>query len=787
MRAFPFLLRASLAALPFFLSLVGSTWAGQAGPQDPASRPVLRHILPEKSLDLVLRRGNLQILSWKDLTRIMREGLTARKLAKKNQTSKRDLAQAQRTPYRFDQFEVKAIQRQDGEDVHLEILAEIVTEAPEARIVPLIGSGPIPSGFSARKSGAPSPGTQLVPVDGGWGVLLEGLGRWKLKLEAWTSVTQKGHLRQVQVAIPPVPGAVGQITLPGGDLDVFMDPAPETERLKATSKTTRTRARIPPGTPFQAHWFPRDTGLPEQAGKQEVPALPKSGLRKLGARVFSTWSQTLVLGQGRMDALVRLDLEIHRTPISLIQVRFQGNLENLECAQDPRLIEEVRAVPGGLDIFLRGSRMGKLPLNLSYRYRDPQGRPSFQLTVPRLRVENAYSERSFLWVGRSTNVEIAATLKGRIEAATDGTLPSFRHHPAASDPLMRFRLEDNQASLSLKVERFPDAPVTTRVADQMVATTQLARRGRAKTSVELQVRDRRRVPLLFQLPKGARVTGFWRDGTQIPSPPLSDEGYRIPLQAEGETKEEANLRVTYQQDLPEGALGNFGKGQLSLAHFDTPIMELTWTLTPPEGYSLHSPHPTGMRHGNGIRIQRRLLVSGSAPSQVRTSFRYLSPVARDLSRMVALGIGLLTGWLLCALLVGSAPFSAGIGLLAPGLISWFFSEPEALFLCLEGILAAFCLGLLLGLRHWWESRRVRKLHRLLLRTELVERMITLRRKLTDEIAKVAPKKEPTLKEAVTNNEREGEPPASEPEDPPPPPKPAPSKSSSSKRNRKGRK
>jgi hypothetical protein len=267
--------------------------AGAAG-TDPAEMPVHRHLLPPHALELLLGQGEVRLLPWAEFTRLLTEGAAARR--KLDQTREAAAAEArQLLPFRFESLQVDAHQAADGEDARIEIRAEVTVEGERWQAIPLIGAGSVPSQLAGTRKGDEGARAHLIALDGGYGALVPTPGRWSLSLTAYTPVVRRGHLRTLAVAVPPVPGAIGTASLPGADLEVVMEPAPETQILGVAEGRTRTRAPLPPGSPFQVHWFPRDAGLEGTTSAEGESELGAAGLRAMGPKLFSTIAQTLVL------------------------------------------------------------------------------------------------------------------------------------------------------------------------------------------------------------------------------------------------------------------------------------------------------------------------------------------------------------------------------------------------------------------------------------------------------------------------------------------------------------
>lgn len=742
--------------LAAWLLVVGAAAAPARG-LDPAEMPVHRHLLPPGALELLLAQGEVRLLPWTELVHLMEEGArTRRQREEARQTeaaAARDLV-----PFRFESLTVDAHQEQDGEDALLKLRAEVTAEGEGWKVIPLLGAGPVPAALTVRREGDAGARGYLVPLEGGYAALLPGAGRWSLELEAYAPVLRKGHLRTLAVNLPPVPGALGSASLPGADLEVLMDPAPETQVLGVAEGRTRTRAPLPPGSPFQVHWFPRDAGL-ETGGQEGEAELAGAGLRALGPRLFSTVSQTLVLGHGRMDALVRLDLEVLRAPVSRVQVRADGTLENLECVRDPSLVERVDTTADGLSVEFKGGRQGHLSLTFTYRFRAPASSPSFEVTVPRLRVVDAASERSYLWVGRSTNVRIEPSLEGMVEELGDDGSARFPAHPAAPEPLNRYRLGDPEARVKLAVQRYPDAEVTTRVIDMMRVTTEFTGAGRTRTTAAFTVRDRRRAPLRVGLPPDAVPTGFWRGGQRVH--PAVDAGgvFSLPLRDDGGgVAEEVAVRIDYHREAPGGRFGQWGQASAELLRVDAPVMDLDWTLEPPQDYRLRSrSRSTRADHRGALRVRRQMVTSSPDGDQaVRVTVGYASPRAREVERLLGALLGLVAGWLLCAVLVGRLPLPSILLLGIPEAVSWLWPELELMRLYRPGLETTLAAGVLVGLRRTWSTWRAARAARQRHAAEVTRSVVALRDRLSKAI------------------EEHGEPP---PPDTPPPPDPPPARAS----------
>ncbi len=717
----------------------------------PSKNPpsILRHILPASSLPLVLKQGQVEWIRWKKLAELLAAGSDS---SKNSAQSKNPNASSEKLPFVFSDLEISAQQVAEAGDAKILLKASVKVLKEGFRAIRILDASLTPTHFEARKRGDSRAKAHLLSDSQGYSILIGTPGTWSFELQAWAPITQNGHLSSLSVRFPPVPGAIGKAALLGETLEVFMDPAPETKITRVADGYTYSEAPLPPGAPFQVQWFPKDAGLiPEDLDPQSKVS-KGSGLESLGSHKTAHWTQALILGHASMESHVRLIAQVNRAPVSLLKIRLDGAYENLKVAPNASLIESVTPVAGGVDVILAGERQGKIPLDLSYRYRDPEGKPSFSLEVPRLSLENTWSETSYLWIARATNVAITPKLEGSVEPVSAGVGESLPPLPTRLEALLRYRIEDKDARVSLNVQRYPDAAgISTRVIDRVQAYTQLSRRGQAKTTVDLTIRDRVGAPLKILLPKGASPLLFQRNGTRI-QPNQEDDGtFNFPLREEGGgLSDSVRVVFSWTASVPSGPFSSVGRAQLELAHLNSSIMELAWQVVAPKGYELLSPKkeaPTG-----SVRFVRRL-VQPQAPKKARTiEVSYRSWQTRETLRVFKLLLGFLAGWILCAVLVGALPLAALAVLLALALVTNYSfqirgSDPIAL-----GLFASLSFGFWVGIRRaftLWNHRRKEKKEERQARKLVVE---TLRNKLRE---KIGPEPSPLPEDATATSASSG--------------------------------
>lgn len=700
---------------------------------DPADQPILRHVLPAEALDLVMAKGEVHVLAWSELEAILAKGRKAR--ADGGDEPAKDEA-----PFRLDGLDLDLVLEPGARHARLVLKTRLTVTAEGWRSIPLLGGEVTPGALkvSSPGSGKAAQGW-LVPAGGGWGVLVDGPGARALELEAFLPVERQGYLELLEARVPPVPGARARVVLPGKDLEVFMDPAPEAHLEATTDSSSIFRASIPPGSPLSVRWFPRDAGL--QGGDGDQAQVEAAGLEALETRGFATWAHTLVFGHGRLEARVALSLQVYRRPLDEVRIVVGEGIENLEIEEVPGLVERVEDLPDGKRILLRSRRAGTL--NLPMRYSIEKGSASFKVAIPRLRVQGAMGERELYWVGRATNVRLSTPSSAQFEPLAEGGFADFPAHPEVHDPLLRFQRVDQDATLEFEVERFPDAPgVLTKVIDRAVASTQVEAHGRATTTLQLWVRDRSGRPLPVWLPAGAEPTDFRVGGQRVDPPKQADGAYSLALRdAAREGGDQVRVELRYQH--PVATLGFLGSHQVPLARVGAPLTHLEWSVQPPSGYLVHSPTPRAKGRGQGLAWTRRAMPAGQGDHEpVRVSFRYATRSAHSLLRAFALLLGMWAGWLVCRVLVGALPLVSSLGLLVPlgflGVAPLSGVSPS----CAYGFLSALAAGTLVGLMRLVQVTRMRLELRRLKRQRTAASMKALRQQLDPALAKVRPDRDP---------------------------------------------
>lgn len=708
------------------LVLGGAAFPVGGAPLEPADAPVHRHILPPAALPLVLGQGDVEVVGWDQLQELLKKG-------RQERATKAHTPEKEDRPFDFQGLEVHAEEATPDGDARVTLEARLLVRTAGWRRIPILGQGPTPSEFRAKCAGSPAAQGHLVADGSGYAVLLREAGTWTLELTAWTPIQRQGHLRSLSLRVPPVAGAVGRATLHGENLEVFMDPAPETRLLGVSQGRTRVEAALPPGEPFQVQWFPRDAGLVPAKEDAETPEVGSDGLRELGTRIFAHFSEVLTLGHAGMQAQLSLEARVQRSPVSELKIRLQGEHENLEVVRDSHLIEAVRPVEGGVDVSLKGEHRGLVRLQLRYRYRDPEGHPSFSVEVPRPSLVGAWSQRRSIWIGRSTNVAVRPRLAGAVEPLDQDSSPGL---PGAHDALLRYAVEDPSASIHLDVERYPDAPgIATRVVDQLTVHTRLSTRRRTQTLLKLMVRDRRGAPIQLTLPEGATPLAFRRGGSRI-HPTIDDGVVNLPLTDETRRAggEVVVLEAEWLRELPGGALGHLDSVSLQLPRVAASVMQLDWTVKAPPGHQLKDP-ATG-RFRQDIALQRRLVQPGGDQAALTLEVSLRSWQAEELGRAGLLVLGLAAGWLLCAILVGGVPLVYGLVLLVPVLLTGQLPGFGRVDPLADGIASALAIGTLVGLRRmvsaWWAGRKLRAAQRVQQTETLVQLRNDLQARIRDE-------------------------------------------------------
>lgn len=732
---------------------------------DPADRPLHRHLLPDASAEKILQQADVRLLSWKDLLATLEKGRKARGAAASRKAPEAGKAGPGVV---LRDLEATVHVAAAGEDASIRLQVEVELREDGWVRLPLLGPDALAQELVARGGTG-----HLIPIGGGSGALLEGPGKRTLEIVGWLPVHEEGHLRRVEVRIPPVPASRVRFDLPGDNLAVFTDPAPAPSRLEQAEGRTRGEAALPPGQPVRLQWFPRDAGLVRDESPEDAPDAD-AGLATLGPLVRATLSQALVFGHGRLEARLRIRAELHRAPLERLRLEVTGDPENLALLPHPAVAGS-RAVPGGLEIQLRGKRRGELVLDASYRIQRDES--TFEVEVPRFALATgdgapAASTRRFYWIGRSTNVRVAPPTGPGFEPVGVASFDDYALPPGVQDALMRYRRVDPDAPLTLSVERYPDAPgVLTAVADSVRATTRVTPFGRASTRLEISLRSRTGAPLEVALPAGAHPLGF-QVGENRVDPPRGEDGvYRIPLREGGtDPAEGVEVEVSYHQALPP--FGELGKDAVALARLGIAVMNLSWTLAPEGGYRAYDLLGAARRPRRSFTRVQKLLprptsLAEAAPLTLR--FRYVSERFLLLLRSLGLALGLWGGLLLCRLLVGAVPLELGLGLLAPVLVVGLTPDPRVLEATLHGMATAFLAGTLVGIRRlvtaWWRRRR---LHKERARV-LAEALPRFRVEVRALIARVRGE-EP---EAEGPDAKPGDPPPEPDPDPPAPPEPEP--------------
>lgn len=690
--------------------------------------PITRHVLPTKGLSWLTsmaRRGSSQQVRWvpwKDLVSKTEAGQ-----AKEQEERAKALEKARaptQIPLRFEGFSLQARQAKPEDPMQIEAETVLVVAKDGFFSVPLLGPGFTPTRFQldTHPKLPKEPLAEIEADASGTHVLVRGPGSFPLRIFGLAPTHRDGYLSRCTLKIPPVPGARGKVDLPSVGLEVLMDPAPSTTTEEANGRT-QASAVIPPGTPFQVHWFSKDAGLLEESPTDSEAELP-SGLEVLGPLQRASWAHTLVLGRGSLDAKVRLDLKVFRQSVESLRFRIHGSPENLRCLTSDRRIASATQEGEDFVVRFRTPQKGRLPLDFSYRVRSPEGKPSFQVSVPSFELQGAFDQTSKFWIGRSTNVEVRARKTDGLEPLGEEGSEGFVLDARAQDPLLRYRSHGAAIDLALEVSRHPDAPsVATRLFDRIEATTRLTPQGKLATVVRGTLRNRSQAPLRVRLPEGATATEFRIAGARIHPPQEPDQSYLLDLKQEGRGQSAETLEVEFRYLLQQAkALGFRSRLDLPLARFQVPVLELDWTVVPPDETLVRIPGVTRAWSGSPQATQTRLLESREGwfyprPLRIETAstrarhFEAFAKLAVG-AALGSLGVALMSAWVSLGWLALFAGL-AGVALLSgAGTSSLFLSAFATAFLLLG------LVSLRRGFRVWLLRRRWRKVRQRALATSL---------------------------------------------------------------------
>ena len=162
-------------------------------------------------------------------------------------------------------------------------------------------------------------------------------------------------------------------------------------------------------------------------------------------------------------------------------------------------------------------------------------------------------------------------------------LVSLARQPLAS----AFRYRRTSAappSLTLDVQRFPDAAVLAAVAESAVATTLVNPQGRSLTEIVLTLQNRAQSFLKLEMPQDASIVSVEVAG-QPAKPATASDGIRVPLLRPG-LRAGGPYTVSFVYVHTGTPFARKGEQRMILPKMDIPIGVMEWEVFVPDRFSV---------------------------------------------------------------------------------------------------------------------------------------------------------------------------------------------------------
>jgi hypothetical protein len=280
---------------------------------------------------------------------------------------------------------------------------------------------------------------------------------------------------------------------------------------------------------------------------------------------------------------------------SLVDVTvMQGGLRTLEVALPQGY--EVSSVTG-LSVDTSEEQPGRLTLTLNdstarhhqflVALERPSAGGSFNLETGFPSVPAAERERGEIAVEGVGTLDLTAPERPGIRRVDvreiNPALVSLGRQPLASAFRYR-RTASAPPSLTLDVQRFPDAAVLGAVAESAVATTLVNPQGRSLTEIVLRLQNRAQSFMKVEMPQGASIVSV-EVGGQPAKPATATDGIRVPLLRPGfRTNGPYTVSFVYVHDGTPFA--RKGEQRMVLPKMDIPVGVLEWEVFVPDRFSV---------------------------------------------------------------------------------------------------------------------------------------------------------------------------------------------------------
>ncbi|MCI0342115.1 MAG: hypothetical protein L0216_13390 [Planctomycetales bacterium] len=317
--------------------------------------------------------------------------------------------------------------------------------------------------------GGGPPGALLTTAGGSHAFLAPGAGTYRLEVRFAARVEEKPGLRTISLGVPAAPRSRLDLTIPGADLGVDLEP-----NLAATvgpgtaAGTTRVLAFLGPAEKIGVTWKPR--------------ARPGAARKPL---VFAKTDTAVRVEEGAVQARASIAYTILQAPAEAFEVKFPADYQVLSL-EGPNVRDwEARTEAGSRIVAVRLHSPVEdtyaLTLLLERLARDVTG----DVPVPQVEAVGAERERGIVAVGLAPSLSAAVGRSEGLAQADPAEVPKdLLPHLPDGKAALAFRFLGGARSLSLAVSRVLPRVLAETATLLSVTETRLAVRGLLALTVE---------------------------------------------------------------------------------------------------------------------------------------------------------------------------------------------------------------------------------------------------------------------------------------------------------------
>ncbi|HOW34990.1 MAG TPA: hypothetical protein PL155_01055 [Candidatus Omnitrophota bacterium] len=418
----------------------------------------------------------------------------------------------------------------------------------------------------------------VINQDGKYYLMIDKPGRYNLNIEFLIKANREreGGPGNFKAEMIPAPLSQFEFTIPGKDIQVFIEPAIKVETTQENDKTMAW-AIMPNTSSADVRWT---TALP----KQQITVT-----EKLEPKLYAETSTTSSVGGGVIKNQSRIEYSILQSEVASLRVALPEDVSVLNVSADnlrdwkPSKKDGVQYV----DVFLNYGVKGKYVLNVVYERNIGEG--SQVVEMPWIKAAGVERENGFYGIAASTNVELAVKSKDKVTEIDTKQLPSSVWSTSSNPILLAFKYLNDGFKIDLEITRHEELPVLIATIDSADHIMLRTKEGKILTKVTYHIRNNVKQYLRLNLPKDVSIWSSFVSGAPV-KPAKDDKGnILIPLQKselKGKTLTTFPVEIVY---LDKGeSMKWFGSMKLSLPTTDVPISECHWSVYLPYEYSYFS-------------------------------------------------------------------------------------------------------------------------------------------------------------------------------------------------------